>query len=193
MGCQGLIGKASHRLYARHCPSRLNAMRLAISAGILAISLPSLLAAKSIHPRSLQLVENGNRYTLSEPYVYVEKAATFTLAAGTYTVFQRDSNALFLLRNDKCLGISVVPPKNPAGAWSDNWECGIYLPHNPEKGAAFFRIRPKAEQDPNYGLLINAIIRDGYGRYDFPTSRHDDALLRQRLQPAKTGEVSPAD
>jgi hypothetical protein len=168
-------------------------MRLAVIAALILISFVPPLAAKSIHPSTLQPVENGDRYILAEPYVFVEKAATFTLAAGVYTVVQRNATALFLLRNDKCLGIRVVPPKNPAGAWSDNWECGIYLPHNPEKGAAFFRIRPKQEQEPDFGLLIDAIIRDGYGRYDFPTARHDDALLRQRLQPAKAGEISPAD
>lgn len=162
-------------------------MRFILPAVLLALTPSAPLLAKSIHPRSLQPVENGARYTLAEPYVYVEKAATFTLAAGTYTVAQRDSNALYLLRNDKCLGIAVLPPKNPAGAWSDHWACGIYLPHKEGKGAAFFRIRPKQEQDPDYGLLIDAIIKDGYGRYDFPTSRHDDAELRRRLQPVAGG------
>ena len=160
-------------------------MRIILLAGLTALSLTSPLLAKSVHPRSLQPVENGARYHLSEPYVFVEKAATFTLAAGIYTVVQRDGNAQYLLRNDKCLGIRVVPPKNPAGAWTDTWECGIYLPHKAEKGAAFFRIRPKQDQDPDYGLLIDAIIRDGYGRYDFPTARHDDAELRKRLQPVE--------
>ena len=157
-------------------------MRLILLAGLTALSLATPLLAKSVHPRSLQPVENGTRYQLSEPYVFVEKAATFTLAAGIYTVVQRDSNAQYLLRNDQCLHVHIVPPKNPAAAGSADWECGIYLPHKAEKGAAFFRIRPKQDQDPNYGLLIDAIIRDGYGRYDFPTSRHDDAELRRRLQ-----------
>lgn len=160
----------------------LHCMRIILLAGLTALSLATPVLAKSVHPRSLQPVENGARYQLSEPYVFVEKAATFTLAAGIYTAVQRDSNALYLLRNDKCLGIAVVPPKNPAGAWTDHWECGIYLPHDPKKGAAFFRIRPKQDQEPDYGLLIDAIIRDGYGRYDFPTSRHDDALLRSKLE-----------
>lgn len=163
-------------------------MRIAVVyTGLTVLALATPVAAKSVHPRSLQNVENGARYVLSEPYVYVEKAATFTLAPGIYTVVQRDAKAQYLLRGDKCLGIRVVPPKNPAAAWSDDWECGIYLPHATEKGAAFFRIRPAQDQAPDYGLLIDAIIRDGYGRYDFPTARHDDAELRRRLQPLPAG------
>lgn len=167
-----------------------NSMRLTLLAGLTALTLATPTLAKSVHPRSLQTVENGARYQLSEPYVFVEKAATFTLAAGIYTVVQRDGNAQYLLRNDKCLHVVIVPPKNPAAAGSADWECGIYLPHKAEKGAAFFRIRPKQEQEPDYGLLIDAIIRDGYGRYDFPTSRHDDAELRKRLQPVQAAPES---
>ena len=157
-------------------------MRFLVVLCLSALSLSLPVQAKSIHPRSLQAVENGEQYFLAEPYVFVEKAATFTLSAGTYTVVQRDKTALYLLREDACLGIRVVPPKNPAAAWSDQWYCGIYLPHDIKKGAAFFRIRPKQDQDPDYGVLIDAIIRDGYGRYDFPTSRHDDMQLRSKLQ-----------
>lgn len=35
------------------------------------------------------------------------------------------------------------------------------------------------------GWLIDEIIKAGYGRFDFPTSKHDDASFRGRLVPAQ--------
>jgi hypothetical protein len=44
-------------------------------------------------------------------------------------------------------------------------------------------IRRTPETDTNsQGPVVGAIIRAGYGSFDFPTSKHDDALLRAKLQ-----------
>jgi hypothetical protein len=41
--------------------------------------------------------------------------------------------------------------------------------------------RTPDEKHSGNGVLIDAIIRAGYGSFDFPTSRHDDTALRSRL------------
>lgn len=139
--------------------------------------------AKHVYPKLLEPVDNGQTFTLSEPYVYIEKGATFTLSKGTYTVRYQDSKALYLLGEGQCMEMRVVPPKNPSAAWSDAWSCGIFLPKNASKGAAFFMIRKTPVSDTNsQGPVVGAIIRAGYGSFDFPTSKHDDALLRAKLQ-----------
>jgi hypothetical protein len=128
---------------ARHSMSMKPLCALFVSLLVLASNLA---AAKSVHPRKLKLIDNGAVYELREPYVYTEKAAT----------------------------------------WSDRWECGIALPKDATKGAGFFLVRrtpPKGDQPTEFGLIINGIIRSGYGSFDFPTSRQNDLLLRAALQP----------
>ncbi len=141
--------------------------------------------AKHVYPQNLEPIEQGAAYRLAENYVFQEKAATFTLFAGTYRAKFQDRRATYLVGDGPCLRMHVVPPKNPAAAWSDTWECGVYLPRDESKGAAFFVIRrtPETPHSGN-GVLIDGIIRAGYGSFDFPTSRQDDAALRERLVPA---------
>lgn len=149
---------------------------------LLASSVAAAAAAKHVYPKNLRPVEGGATYGLDENYVFTEKAATFTLFAGHYVVAFEDSMAVYLIGGSNCLEMSVVPPKNPAAAWADKWDCGIFLPRDPGKGAAFFMIRrTPAEQHSGNGLIIDTIIRAGYGSFDFPASRHDDAALRAKL------------
>ncbi len=138
--------------------------------------------AKHVYPKNLEQVQHGVAYQLEDDYVFKEKAATFTLSAGTYVQQYEDSKAIYLIGNANCLQFNVVPPKNPAAAWTDTWDCGIFLPKDASKGAAFFMIRKKHEEKyMGNGALIDAIIRAGYGSFDFPTSKHDDMVLRVRL------------
>jgi hypothetical protein len=153
---------------------------------LLLLSVPAIATAKHVYPKYLDPVDEGATYVLAEDYVYSEKAATFTLYAGSYVVKFEDSKAVYLLGAGQCLGMSVVPPKNPAAAWSDRWECGVFLPKDPRKGAAFFMIRRTPEQPHSgNGWLIDEIIKAGHGSFDFPTSKHDDASLRARLVAAQ--------
>jgi hypothetical protein len=152
----------------------------------LVLSMPAIATAKHVYPKSLDPVEDGATYALAEDYVYTEKAATFTLFAGTYVARFEDSKAVYLIGSGQCVEMSVVPPKNPAAAWAERWECGVFLPKDPEKGAALFMIRRTPEQPhTGNGWLIDEIVKAGYGSFDFPTSKHDDPLLRDRLVPAQ--------
>ncbi len=139
--------------------------------------------AKNVSPKRLSPVEDGLSYTLAERYVFKEKAATFTLSAGVYAQKFEDRNALYLLGPGDCLEFNVVPPKNPAAAWTDTWDCGILLPKDPMLGAAFFMIRktPEGEYRSGQGWVIDQIVKAGFGSFDFPTSGHNDQVLRGLL------------
>ena len=156
-------------------------MKLRYSAFLL-LSLSAVAAAKHVYPRSLTPVSDGVTYRLAEPYVFKEKAATFTLAPGHYQVRFEDKKAWYLIGPDHCIELGVVPPKNPAAAWSDRWSCGVLLPKDAGKGAAFFMIRRTPDkQHSGNGLIIDSIIRAGYGSFDFPTSEHNNPVLRGKL------------
>jgi hypothetical protein len=151
---------------------------------LLLLLLSTSALAKHVYPKNLEQVEDGVVYQLANDYVFKEKAATFTLAAGTYVQRYQDAKAIYLIGPANCLQFNVVPPKNPAGAWTDTWDCGIFLPKDAGKGAAFFMIRkPHEEKYMGNGALIDAIIRAGHGSFDFPTSKHNDSLLRSTLTP----------
>ncbi|RPI16687.1 MAG: hypothetical protein EHM60_01470 [Lysobacterales bacterium] len=145
-------------------------------------SFSAAAVAKHVYPKYLEPVEDGATYELAEDYVFKEKAATFTLFEGSYVVKFEDSKAVYLIGGSQCLEMSVVPPKNPDAAWADKWDCGVFLPKDPEKGAAFFMIRRTPGQPHSgNGWLIDEIIKAGYGSFDFPTSKHDDRSLRAQL------------
>lgn len=150
-----------------------------IALALLLVSSTAL--AKHVYPQHLTPVTEGARYTLAEPYVFKEKAATFTLRPGEYVQYFEDRKAIYLLGGEGCADMNVVPPKQPEYAYTMTFNCGIWLPKDPSKGAAFFFIRGKSQQTQSMGLIINAIIKAGEGSFDFPTSRHDDAALRARL------------
>jgi hypothetical protein len=138
--------------------------------------------AKHVYPKHLKQVDTGVSHQLIENYVFKEKAATFTLFAGNYVQKYEDAKAVYLIGESDCLEMHVVPPKNPNAAWTDRWDCGIFLPKDARKGAAIFMIRrtPEKKHSGN-GVLIDAIIRAGYGSFDFPTSKHNDSKLRSML------------
>ena len=155
----------------------MNKLLLAVTLLVLATSA----AAKHVYPQHLDIVANGEKYSLAIDYVFKEKAATFTVRAGEYVQTYRDSKASYLIGAPNCADMNVIPPKQPEFAYTKTFNCGIYLPDDPRKGAAFFFIRAKAEGIPSGGLIVDAIIKAGEGSFDFPTSKHDDALLRGQL------------
>ena len=150
-----------------------------IALALLLVSSTAL--AKHVYPQHLTPVTEGARYTLAEPYVFKEKAATFTLRPGEYVQYFEDRKAIYLLGAEGCADMNVVPPKQPEYAYTMTFNSGIWLPKDESKGAAFFFIRGKSQQTQSLGLIINAIIKAGEGSFDFPTSKHDDTALRARL------------
>jgi hypothetical protein len=147
--------------------------------------LVGLLAAMPValakHPRNLQLVEHGPAYVLAENFVATEKAATFTLKAGTYVAKFEDSKATYLLGDANCLEMLVVPPKQPEFAHTTPFNCGIYYPKAATESATFFAIRAAIPRNPEIGWLINAIIKSGEGGFNYPISRKRVVDLRSKL------------
>ncbi len=139
-------------------------------------------AALAKHPRNLEPVESGGTYVLQEDVVSQEKAATFTLKAGTYTAELEDAKALYLLGAEHCLELRVVPPKQPEHAYTMPFNCGIYLPKDPAGQALFFTIREAIAYNPDAGFLINAIIKYGEGSFHYPISKKHVADIRQKLR-----------
>lgn len=144
-------------------------------------ALAGTAAAKHVYPKMLDAVADGARYSLQQDYVYREKAATFTLRAGEYVQKYEDARAIYLIGGSHCVEMNVVPPRQPEFAYTTPFDCGIYLPRDPAKGATFFFIRGKPATTPEAGALVNAIIRAGEGSFDFPTSNKNDTLLRSQL------------
>jgi hypothetical protein len=136
------------------------------------------------HPRNLTPLENGPRYVLAQDFVAIEKAAMFTLKAGTYVTAFEDSKALYLLGDENCLEMRVVPPKQPEHAYTMPFNCGIYYPKANSEQALFFYIRgalPRAE----FGLIVNAIIKAGEGSFNYPISKKNVIGLRLQLHAAQ--------
>jgi len=165
-------------------------MTLRLLPTVLLLGLSHAATAKSVNPKVLDPVEDGAAYMLAEDYVYQEKAATFTLAAGRYVLRFQNERGAYLIGEEACLTLRVVPPKNPAAAWSGSWDCGIYLAPDPRKGASFFMIRrtPEKHEPSGQGWLVDQIIKAGYGSFDFPTSKREDVVLRGLLVPAVEAE-----
>ncbi|NUO75928.1 MAG: hypothetical protein HOQ32_07930 [Lysobacter sp.] len=134
----------------------------------------------------MTVVEQGVSYVLAQDFVASEKAATFTLKAGTYVTAFEDSKALYLLGGANCLEMHVVPPKQPEYAYTKPFNCGIYYPKAEQGQALFFYIRealPRSE----FGLIVNAIIKAGEGSFNYPISKKHVVGLRSRLQAAPVG------
>jgi hypothetical protein len=145
--------------------------------GLLAV-VPVALAK---NPRNLQQIEHGPAYVLAENFVATEKAATFTLKAGTYVAKFEDSKATYLLGDANCLEMRVVPPKQPELAYAMPFNCGIYFPKAATESATFFSIRAAIPRNPEIGWLINAIIKSGEGSFNYPISRKRVVDLRSKL------------
>lgn len=155
-------------------------IRSLVGGAMLIASWPTF----AVHPRHLTPVENGPSYVLAEDFVAVEKAATFTLKAGTYLVAFEDERALYLLGGLNCLEMRVVPPKQPDRAYTMPFTCGVYFPKAEAEQARFFVVRGTQPQHREMGLLINFIIQAGEGSFDYPISKKAVVDLRPRLRPS---------
>jgi hypothetical protein len=149
------------------------------------LSLIALLAwspaALAVHPRNLTPIENGAKYVLVQDYVATEKAATFTLKAGTYVAAFENRDALFLVGSPNCLGMHVVPPKQPEHAYTMQFNCGVYYPKDESTQARFFYIRGAIPPNPEFGWLLNAIVKAGEGAFQYPIAARYVVGLRLKL------------
>jgi hypothetical protein len=143
--------------------------------------LATPLAAAATHPRYLTLVPDGVDYVLAEDFTATEKAATFTLRAGTYTTLFEDKSGYYLLGAADCLEMRVVPPKQPENAYTMPFNCGVHLPKDEQEPARFFVIRAAIPHNSEYGVIVNAIIKAGEGGFNYPISAKYVVGLRERL------------
>lgn len=151
--------------------------RLFCIAGLLVAPL----ALAGTHPRYLTLVPDGIAYVLAEDFTATEKAATFTLKAGTYTTLFEDRTGYYLLGDADCLEMRVVPPKQPEHAYTMPFNCGVHLPKDVSEPARFFVIRAAIPPNREYGLIVNAIIKAGEGGFNYPIAAKYVVGLRERL------------
>jgi len=149
---------------------------------VLGVLLAGGASARGVHPRHLDPVPAGALHRLAEDFVFSEKAATFTLAAGEYRVAFEDRRARYLVGAHDCLSMRVVPPRQPEAAYTMPFDCGIKLPKDPAQPADVFVIRDAPRPESlGQGVLIDAIIRGGSGKFDFPARLPDGAALRAAL------------
>jgi len=144
--------------------------------------------AAATHPRYLTPVENGTAYVLAEDFVATEKAATFTLRAGTYVTLFESAQGAYLLGAGDCLEMHVVPPRQPENAYTMRFNCGVLLPRVEQEPARFFYIREALPHNSEFGLITNAIIKFGEGNFQYPLSRKSVVDLRSRLSAMPAAE-----
>lgn len=152
------------------------------AAAISALLLLVATAAHARHPRNLTPLQNGGSYVLAEDFVATEKAATFTLKAGTYVAAFEDERALYLLGRADCLEMRVVPPKQPERAYTQPFDCGVYFPKVESEQARFFAVRAAHPRRGEFGLIVDAIVAAGAGSFDYPISAKRVVDLRPKLR-----------
>lgn len=152
------------------------------------VGVPSRALAE--HPRNLTPIQDGATYVLAEDFVATEKAATFTLKAGQYIAALENDKAIFLLGGPECLEMHVVPPKQPEHAYTQAFTCGIHYPKAATEQARFFVVRAPIPRDPEFGVLVNMIIKAGEGNFDYPISKKSVVDLRPRLTVVESSPVA---
>ncbi len=164
-------------------------------APLLALSLcvPMPADARSVNPKHLKPTQTPTAYTLTAPYTFREKAATFIVRPGTYVVQFENDRYDYLIGPEECLLVFVGPVPEGDHAQEPGRHCGIELPKDPSQGATFFSMRQYIAPNPVAGPLINAIIAYGEGKFMFWSAKHRDQALRALLvpQPAAADAATP--
>lgn len=148
------------------------------AVAVLALALASNTSdARSVNPKHLNKVEPPVVYTLAHDVAVEGYNITYTVRAGAYTLRYEDSKGQYLIGEGDCLHLDIHSPKMTG---SNDWNCGLYLPKKADRGASFYRIRPAVGTNPEMGPVVNAIIRYGYGSFDWP-DKAESMQLRNEL------------
>lgn len=172
--------------------TRAHMRRSLVPLLLLAACIPTLADARSVNPKHLKPTKTPIAYTLTAPYTFQEKAATFIVRPGPYVVQFENERYQYLIGPEECLLVFIGPVPEGDHAEEPGRHCGIELPRDPSQGATFFSMRQYIEPVPEMGPLINAIIAYGEGKFMFWSSKHRDRKLRELLVPqTAAGAATP--
>jgi hypothetical protein len=133
--------------------------------------------AKSVNPKHLQELQPPVEYRLDGDVTIQGHNIAYTLRAGKYWLRFKDRRGSYFVGEGNCMHLEIRTPKMTG---TNDWTCGIYVPDDPGRGASFFRVRPETTTHSEMGPVVNAIIRYGYGSFDWP-DKVESMELRARL------------
>ena len=134
--------------------------------------------SRSVNPKRLTAVTPPVEYRLAVDVPVEGYNITFTLRAGRYLLSYKDAKGAYLIGEGQCMHWDIHSPKVKS---TNDFPCGIYLPHDASCGASFFVVRAKTGANAAAGLVVNAIIRYNYGSFDWP-GKAESQELRAALQ-----------
>lgn len=152
-------------------------MRYRFGAFLILAAFFATANAKSVNPRHLKEITPVVEYIFESDVVIEGYNITYTLRAGTYFHRYNDRRGRYLLGEGNCLHLEIHSHKVQG---SNDWACGIYVPDDTARGASFYRIRPNTDTNSEMGPVVNAIIRYGYGSFDWP-DKAESMELRNTL------------
>ncbi len=152
-------------------------LRHAVLALLLLCSVLGTAEAKSVNPKHLETVDPALEYRLDSDVSVQGYNILYTLRAGTYLHRYKDRRGRYFIGEGNCMHLDIRTPKMTG---TNDWTCGIYVPDDPARGASFFRIRPATPTNTEMGPVVNAIIRYGYGAFDWP-DKAESMELRNKL------------
>lgn len=144
---------------------------------LLLLPIASTAHAKSVNPKNLDEVVPAIEYRLERDVSVQGYNILFTLRAGKYLHRYKDKRGRYFVGEGNCMHLDIRTPKMTG---TNDWTCGIYVPDDPARGASFFRIRPTTPTHTEMGPVVNAIIRYGYGSFDWP-DKAESMELRDSL------------
>lgn len=133
--------------------------------------------ARSVNPKHLEQVQPPAEYRLEQDVAIQGHNILYTLRAGKYLLQYRDRRGGYFVGEGQCLHLDIRTPRMTG---TNDWECGIHVPDDPTRGATFFRIRPAAATHTEMGPVVNAMVRYGYGSFDWP-DKAESMELRVQL------------
>lgn len=136
--------------------------------------------ARSVNPKHLEAIEPPAEYRLATDVAVQGYNILYTLRAGKYFLRYQDRRGQYFTGEGECMHLDIRTPKTTG---TNDWTCGIFVPKDPKRGASFFRIRPVTPTHTEMGPVVNAIVRYGYGSFDWP-DKAESMELREKLVPA---------
>ncbi|MGL6224375.1 MAG: hypothetical protein ACRC6L_12425 [Steroidobacteraceae bacterium] len=155
--------------------------KLLPTALVLSMLFAGGIHAKSVNPKHLQQIVPPVAHVLEGDVSVQGHNILYTLRAGTYLLMYTDRRGRYFIGDGNCMHLDIRTPKMTG---TNDWTCGLYVPDDPSRGASFFRVRPVTSTSAEMGPVVNAIIRYGYGSFDWP-DKVESMQLREKLTARK--------
>jgi hypothetical protein len=151
-------------------------LRFSMLAALFFSAVIGVSHAKSVNPKRLEKVDPPVVHQLASDVTVEGHHITYTIRAGTYLLLYKDRGGLYFVGEGNCMHLYIHTPKMTG---TNDWTCGIYVPNDTSRGASFFRIRPVGQTHSEMGPVVNAIIRYGFGSFDWPDKAESMELRNQ--------------